>query len=341
MKFLYKELGLVKDKWSPDLIGGIIMNTETGEILAMDSLPTYDPNKYKEYENKLFINPHVQNIYELGSIMKPITVAGGVENKLINPNTVYRDTGEVRIDDFTIRNFDKKAWGDTTIQTALSKSLNLGMVYIMRLMGFEKFRVNILNFKLGEETGIDLPGEVSNKLANIYGKTEVNYATTAFGQGVATTPISMLKALSSIGNNGKLTDPHIIKKQQDQDGNILDVVFSKDEMDSSISSTTSQTVKSMMVETLDSFGNGKYKDSKYKVGTKTGTGQIAKPGGGYYTDRALHSYFAFFPEKNTKFSILIYQVNPKRGEAASYTLTEPVMRIKDFLASYYEVMPDR
>ncbi len=340
MTFLNKELQDIEDKWRADTVAGIVMNTETGEIIAMDSVPNFNPNDFKNASTKSFNNPNVQGVFELGSIMKPITVAGGIENKLINPNTIYRDTGSLNIDGFTIKNYDEKAHGDTTIQTALSKSLNLGMIYIMRLMGFEKFRQNILNFKLAEETGIDLPGEVSNQVNNIYGKTEVNYATVSFGQGIATSPISMLRALNTIANNGKLVNPHLLKKQVDENDNFLDILFNN-KNESAISTDTAQTVKSMMVKNLDDFAGGKYKDGKYKMGVKTGTGQIAKPGGGYYTDKTLHSYYAFFPERNTKFSVLIFQVNPKLGESSSITLTEPMQKIKDFLVSYYTVPPDR
>jgi penicillin-binding protein 2B len=151
----------------------------------------------------------------------------------------------------------------------------------------------------------------------------------------------MLRALNTIANNGKIVNPHLLKKQMDDDDNILNVIFKDEDEKQAIKTETAKVVKSMMVKNLDDFANGKYKDLKYKVGVKTGTGQIAKPGGGYYTDRTLHSYYAFFPENNTKFSVLIFQVNPHAGDTSSVTLTEPMQKIKDFLLSYYIVPPDR
>jgi cell division protein FtsI/penicillin-binding protein 2 len=307
----------------------------------MDSIPSFDPNNYKDSSTKNFNNPNVQGIYELGSIMKPITVSGGIENGLINPETIYHDAGSVIINGFKIQNYDKRAWGDMTVQGALEHSLNLGMIFIMRKMGFDKFRENLLNFKLSEETGIDLPGEVSNQIQNIFGKTEVNYATASFGQGIATSPISMLRALNTIANNGKIVNPHILKQQLDEEDNIFNIIFTDKEDKKAVSEETAKTVKSMMVKSLDNFASGKYKDLKYGVGVKTGTGQIAKPGGGYYEDRTLHSYFAFFPEKDSRFSVLIFQVNPKRGQSSSETLTAHIQNIKNFLLTYYLVSPER
>jgi cell division protein FtsI/penicillin-binding protein 2 len=107
MTFLNKQLQDIHGKWRADMVAGIVMNTQTGEILAMDSVPNFNPNDFKDSRTKDFNNPNVQGVYELGSIMKPITVAGGIENGLINPNTVYRDTGSLSIDGYVVKNFDE------------------------------------------------------------------------------------------------------------------------------------------------------------------------------------------------------------------------------------------
>jgi cell division protein FtsI/penicillin-binding protein 2 len=341
LKFLNNELKSIYSTWRPDMVAGMIINTKTGEIVAMDSIPNFDPNSYKDFAAQNFNNPNVQGIYELGSIMKPVTVSGGIENKLITPETIYRDTGKLEIDGYTIKNYDNRAWGDMSMQGALEHSLNLGMIFIMRKMGFEKFREDILNFKFDEETGVDLPGEVSNRIQNIFGNTEVNFATAAFGQGIATSPISMMRALNAIANDGKLVNPHLLKKQIDKDDNFLDIIFQDKKSEMAVSEETAKIVKRMMVLNLDHFASGKYSDKKYGMGVKTGTGQLVKPGGGYYTDKTLHSYFAFLPEKNTEFSVLIFQVNPKVGQSSSETLTKHIQNIKNFLISYYNIPPER
>lgn len=341
MKFVNQTLADMKVSWEADQVSAIIMNVNTGEIIAMETLPTYDPNNYQNFDIKDFNNPVIQGVYELGSIMKPITLSGAIDANLITPSTVYHDYGFLKIDDYIIKNFDGKVRGDQTMQELISNSLNTGAVYVQRLMGMEKFKENFIKFGLEKDTGIDFPGEVSNKVANLNTKTQVNYANAAFGQGVAITPISMINALNIIPNAGRTTCPHFISHKVFQNGD--KVAFEcADSIVQVISTTTARTMNDMLVELVDSgLGNGKYKDSNYKVGAKTGTAQIPSPDGKYYKDKFVHSYYTFFPADNPRFSVLIYQVNPKKGILASITLAPIANKMKDFLLTYYNIPPDR
>ncbi len=340
MMYLYKFLGDLKEEWQSDTVAGIIMNTHTGEIIAMDQVPSYDPNKYSQYEASLFTNETVQGAYELGSIFKPLTMALGIDKKLITPLSYFKDTGSVFIDGYTIKNFDGKIRGDVTMQTVLSESLNTGVVYVMRLLGRENFREGLIKLGIEEDTGIDLPGEISNKTKSIHAVSEVDYATTAFGQGIALSPISMLRTLSIIVNGGNKVDPFLVEQKIKKSGKIEDVSLKNKEQ--VLDKETADTVKKMMIENIDKgFGAGKWKDDRHEVGAKTGTAQLVKPRGGYYDDKFLHSYFTFFGSGENQLAVLVYQVNPKRGELASITLTPAVNRLKDFLINYYEMKPDR
>ena len=341
MKFLNKTLMDMKNDWEADEVSAIIMDPQTGEILAMDTVPGFDPNDYKNADIKNFGNPSVQGVYELGSIMKPITMSGGIEAGLVTPETYYRDYGFVKIDNYTIKNFDEKVRGDQTMQDVISNSLNTGAVFVEKLLGKEKFKQNFIKFGLEDQTGIDFPGEVINKTDNLDTNTEVNFATAAFGQGVAITPISMLSSLSVIANDGKSMCPHFLESKVLYDGSKINYEC-ENEQKEVISTTTARTMKGMLVELIDTgLAHGRYKDKNYKIAAKTGTAQLPSPDGKYYKDKFVHSYFTFFPAENPKFAVLIYQVNPKKGQLASLTLSPPATKIKDFLLTYYNIPPDR
>lgn len=340
MIYLHQLLQDIQTTWKPDTVGAIIMNPKTGEIIAMDGLPSFDPNDYRKSEAKSFINPNVQGVYELGSIFKPLTMSLGIENRLITPDSYFHDTGFVELDGYTIKNFDGKARGDVTMQTVLGQSLNTGVVYLMKLLGKDRFRDGLIKFGIEEETGIDLPGEISNQTSGIHSAQLVNYATIAFGQGVALTPIAMLRALSSIVNDGQLVTPYVVSKKINSDGE--EVSMAPHDLAESVSKETANTVRNMLIHNIDKdYANGKYKDNNYAVGAKTGTAQLTKEFGGYFDDRFLHSYFMFLGSGDQQFTIIIFQVNPKQSVLASTTLTPFADKLKQFLITYYSLKPDR
>lgn len=342
MQFLNKILLDMKDSWGADEVSAIVMDVSTGKIVAMDTVPEFDPNNYKDFDIKTFTNPSVQGVYELGSIMKPITLSGAIDLGLITPTTYYHDYGFVKVDNYTIKNFDERVRGDQTMQDVISNSLNTGAVYVQTLMGRTRFKTNFLNFGFDSLTDIDFPGELNNKIGNLDdSERDVNFATASFGQGVAITPISMLNALNIIPNQGRSTCPHFLDYLGLQNGQ--KVFYECDIPDKEvISTTTAETMKNMLVELIDhGLAHGKYKDNNYKVGAKTGTAQLPSPDGKYYKDKFIHSYFTFFPAENPKYSVLIYQVNPKKGMLASMTLAPSASKIKDFLLAYFNIPPDR
>jgi cell division protein FtsI/penicillin-binding protein 2 len=341
MKFINTVLVDMKNTWEADEVSVIVLNSKSGEIIAMDTYPSFDPNNYQAGELKNFSNPSVQGVYELGSIMKPITMAGGIEAGLVTPETVYHDYGFVKVDNFTIKNFDEKVRGDQTMQDVISQSLNTGAVYVEKLLGQDRFKENFDKFGLNDTTNIDFPGEVINKTDNLDTNTEVNFATASFGQGVAITPISMLSSLSIIPNEGRKLCPHFLISKIMQDNSQSSYECDQD-IQQVVSTTTANTTKKMMIELIESgLANGRYKDKNYLIGAKTGTAQLPSPDGKYYKDKFIHSYFSFFPGLNPEFTVLIYQVNPKKGMLASLTLAPAANKIKDFLLNYYNVPPDR
>ncbi len=332
----------INAKWSSTETGGIIMDPMTGEIVGMASVPNFDPNNFQKETNvAVFGNPLVEEVREMGSIVKPLTVAAGLDAGVIGAESTYFDKGSITLDTETIYNFDKKGRGQIPMQTALSKSLNTGMVYIYQKLGKEKFKKYFMDFGFGEKTGIDLPNEVSNIVGNLKSPRDIEYATASFGQGIALTPVSITRALATLGNGGNLVIPHLIKRINYRTG--LHKNIDPDPVRRVISEESSNEITRMLVKVVDeSLLDGRAKNPHYSVAAKTGTAQIANPnGGGYFEDRYLHSFFGYFPAYNPKFIVFLYTVYPKGVTYASNTLTEPFLDISKFLVNYYEIPPDR
>lgn len=328
-------------RYNSNMTGAIIMDPKTGAIYAMNAVPGFDLNDRGTTTVELFQNPLVENVYEFGSTIKALTMAAGLDSGAVNRHSTYYDSGSITLNTFTIKNYDGKGRGTVDMQQVLNQSLNTGVSYIVQKMGKEKFRDYFYNFKLGSETGIDQPNEAFGLIENLKSPRDVEYATASFGQGIALTPIATIRALAALGNGGYLVTPHLASAIQYEDGSVKEILHPKGAQ--VIRPETSEEISRMLTTVVDdALGKGKYKMEHHTIGAKTGTAQIADPGGGgYYEDKYLHSFFGYFPAFDPKFIVFMYTVEPKGVEYASETLTEPFMDITKFLINYYSIPPDR
>ncbi len=340
--YLEKEMNEVTAEYNSKLTGGIIIDPMTGEIYAMALSPNFDLNKFgEETDISIFNDPLVEGLYEMGSIIKPLTMAAGLDTGAVTTETKYNDTGSLVMDNYTIYNYDKKARGLVNMQEVLNQSLNLGVSFVVRQMGKDVFADYMRAYGLNEETGIDLPVENHGRLENLNSPRDIEYATASFGQGISLTPIETARALSVLANGGKLVVPHIVKRINYSSGLFNNISY-VNEAKQILKKETSEEISRMLVTVVDkALMNGSVSLPNYSVAAKTGTAQIAKPGGGYYDDRWLHSFFGYFPAYQPRFLIFLYTVEPKGIQYASQTLTIPFIDTVKFLINYYNIPPDR
>lgn len=321
--------------------GGIIMDPKTGEILAMDTAPSFDLNDFANGDPTHFGNPIVEHQYEFGSIVKAITMAAGLDSGAVTAETTYNDTGCMTLNNKTFCNYDLKARGVTPMQQVLSQSLNMGASYIALQVGHERFRHYLKDLGMGTETGIDLPSEISGNLNNILtSPRDIEYATASFGQGIAQTPIAMIRALGALANDGQIVTPHLVKAVRLESG--IEKSLSWGAPERVFGAAATEETTRMLVNVVDlKLANGAVKIPEMSVAAKTGTAQIAGPGGKYAEGRYFHSFFGYFPAYEPKFIILLYTREPQGVQYASETLVHPFMDLTHFLINYYGVPPDR
>ena len=339
--FLENELQNVREKWGSDEAGGIIINPMNGEIIAMAWNPSFDLNNFKESGVKFFNNPLVEGRYEMGSIIKSLTMASGIDLGVVTSSSTYYDAGFLVLDKKRISNYDGKGRGTVNMQEVLNQSLNTGAAYVAMKMGNQKFAEYMRNFGVGTETGIDLPNEGIGLVNNLDSTRDIEIVTASYGQGVAFTPIATVRALSALANGGSLITPHIVKKIEYQSGLTKKISFAPDKQ--VIKKETSEEISRMLVGVVDkALRGGTAKIPGYSVAAKTGTAQMTNEGtAGYVDGKYLHSFFGYFPAYNPKFLVFLFHTYPKNVRYASETLTDPFLNITKFLINYYQIPPDR
>jgi cell division protein FtsI/penicillin-binding protein 2 len=340
---LDEEIKAVNTEYHSTETGGIIMNPKTGAIIAIDSYPTFDPNDLADSNPQYFGDPLVQSEYEFGSIMKSLTMSSGLDSGAITANETYDDTGCIHPNGEKVCNFDLVARGITPMIQILDQSLNVGAAFIAGQMGHATQREYDQKLGLGEKTGIDLPGEVSGNLQNLNTNEDVDFDTASFGQGIAVTPIEMIRALAANANNGSIVTPHIATAIQTVDGITKQINYPGPIQ--VFKPSTAATVTQMLVtvypcdEKIAIESNPSLATPKVTVAAKTGTAQIVNPQGGYYRTVFFHSFWGYFPAQDPQFAILLYTNRPQGVEYAAGTLTGPFMDLTDFLENYYELPP--
>jgi stage V sporulation protein D (sporulation-specific penicillin-binding protein) len=343
--FLESELEKVTNQYSSDFTGGIVIDPQTGKIVAMALTPTFDPNLPQNAPNSsVFSNKLVEDRYEMGSIIKALTYSIGLETKAITAKTTYNDPGCITLNTKTFCNYDGVSHGTkVTMQDALNNSLNTGAAFVAEKVGNRRFSDYFLKFGLEDKTGIDLPNEGNTLVSNLRTLRDLELAQASFGQGIALTPINTARALSTLANGGTLITPHLVREVKYKIGPSKTMKYpAEKDRERVISKEASAEISRMLVEVVDrGLRFGQMRLENYSVAAKTGTAQIAAPTGGYYNDRYLHSFFGYFPAYDPDFLVFLYTYYPKNVQYASETLTNSFFNMTKFLINYYHIPPDR
>jgi cell division protein FtsI/penicillin-binding protein 2 len=339
----YETERILKDsveKFKADRATAIVMEPTTGNVLAMASVPTFDPNQYASVEDySLFMNPAVSVSYEPGSIMKPITMAIGIEDGKIAPTTEYVDTGVVHEAGYNIHNAEGKVYGKSDMFKVLDQSINTGVIFVEKQVGNAAFSEYTKRFGFGERTGIGLPAELPGNTRNLDNpKSTISFFTASFGQGIATTPMQMINAYTVLANDGTLMRPRIIDRIVHPDG--TEDAVSPEEIRQVVSKETAQAMGKMLRSVVVN-GHGKRADVPgYLVGGKTGTAQVAKGNAkGYEDGVSIGSFVGYAPINDPKFVVLVKLDNPKNVEWAESSAAPTFGEIMKFLLEYAKIEP--
>lgn len=317
------------------------LSTGSGETLSI--IPT--GCTWLRYKNRIgvgaYVNKAVQEIYEPGSVFKPITMAIAIDQGEIAPEDTYVDTGSVEIDEYVIKNAGDHVFGELTMTDCLSFSVNTCMTSVSRKLGKKLFENYIRRFGFGKITGLQLEDEKSGNILDWRRWSDALLATAAYGQGISATPIQVVTALGALANGGKLMKPTIIDSWIDPDGTVHPV--HPQILEQVVTEQAADTVTAMLVRGVEEGYAKRAKVEGYLIAGKTGTSQIALPGGGY-EETGSGSFIATFsgyaPVDNPKFVMLIKFDRPRTEDYGAVTASPLFREIAVMLFDYYGIPPN-
>ncbi|PKM85102.1 MAG: stage V sporulation protein D [Firmicutes bacterium HGW-Firmicutes-11] len=333
----------------------LIMDPSTGEVLAIASTPEFDPNDPRtppdpeqaellqsmtdaekmDFWNEMWRNPMINDTYEPGSTFKLITTAIALEEKVTNPLETFTCTGSIHIAGSTLncwRSYNPH--GLQTVTEAVQNSCNPVFVQISQRLGLETYYHYLNQFGLMEKTGIDFPGEAGNLLQNKDTAGPVGLATMSYGQGIAVTPISLMTAVSALGNEGMMMQPRLVKALLDAEGNVVRE-FDPVEVRQVISRQTAEEMSLIMESVVAEGGGGTAKIPGYRIGGKTGTAN--KVENGVYIDDTYSSFIGMAPMDDPKVAILLVVDSPQGVKFGSLTAAPGAKTILENTLRYLNV----
>lgn len=317
----------------------IIMDSQSGKILALATWPNYQQWQYFKYPAEILKNPSLTRNYEPGSTLKVLTVAAAIDAGVITPETVCsRCAGPRQVANYTIHTWNDVYNPNITITEALEKSDNTAMVFVSDLLGKEKLLEYLRKFGLGRSLNINLQDNATPPFPQQVGPVET--ATISFGQGIVTNSLQLLRAVNVIAHDGILLEPSIVEKVYDQQSQ-QEIVNPPQTGERVISSATAQTLTKMMIDAA-AHGEAQWIASdKYLVAAKTGTSQVPDPAGGYKSDETIASFIGFAPASQPRFTMLVKLEHPKSSPWAAETAAPLWYRVADRLMMMLNIEPDK
>lgn len=322
--------------------GLIVVLRPEGSVLGMYSYPVYSSWYWQSFEADLYKNPMVADSFEPGSIMKPLIMAAGINEKKIKAlSRCPRCFGPRYIGGYKIETFDGKYNPNSTMVEVLVNSDNTGMTYVAESLGKEKIYQYLKNYGFGSLTGIDLQEEERGNLREISQWREIDLATSSFGQGIAVTPIQFIRAFSCLANSGILYQPYVVEKIKDKNR-----VIKKEpvKIRRVLKSSTTEVLTEMLVKVCEESPL-KHPKSKFeilnnfRIAAKSGTAQIPI-GGKYSEDRTIASVVGFAPAERAEFVILVTLFEPKKDPWGANTAGPVFFKTVADLITYLGISPN-
>lgn len=335
-----QELDRAMAENNPKGITCVVMDPKTGEILAMASRPSYNPNRFWDYQPEVWKNKAVSFIYEPGSTFKSVVAAAALQEKVVSPNQVFVDPGYVMVSGRRIQNWSGTSFGTVTFTDVVKQSLNTGFAQVGLRLGAHKLTEYAKLFGFGTPTGIELPGEESGLLFNPDDMRDSDTATMSIGQSIAVTPLQLITAMSAIANDGVLLKPHIVKTITNADGSVYEEKGTT-EVRRTIESATDKTLVGLLEQVVASGGGKKAAVKGYRIAGKTGTAQKIRPDGtGYMDGRYIASFCGFAPVEDPRVTVLVIIDDPGTGNYYGGQIAAPVAkRIFTQLFRYMHIEP--
>lgn len=324
------------EKYNAKAGGVVVMDPNTGAILGMASFPSYDPEKFLDFEEERYKNPLISDAFEPGSIFKVIIMATALDKKVTKPGTLYKEEGPISIGGYRIKTWNDQYHGEITMTQVLEKSSNVGMAWVASKLGKEAVFSYLQEFGFGEKTGIDLEEESSTSLRPKREWKGIDLATVSFGQGIAVTPIQMVRAVGAIANGGLLLKPYVIKKIVKEDEKEKEIRLQL--IRRVIQSETAAVLTEMMVSAVENGEARWVKPEGFRIAGKTGTAQI--PVAGHYDpEKTVASFVGFAPADDPKFVMLVTLREPSASPWGSETAAPLFFEIAKELFTHYGTSP--
>lgn len=327
-------------KWKAKKGAAIVMDVRNGELLVLASTPTYDPNRYWDFNPGRFREWSVQDLYEPGSTFKPINLALALQEKVIQPDDRVHDVGQLEIGGWPINNHDRKANGLIGFAKVLQVSSNVGMVQAMRRLpdGVYWDWMDRLGIAMRPDT--DLPGAVAGQLKTKQAFTTqpIEPATTAFGQGFSLTPVKLVQLHAMLANGGRLVSPHITRGFRSGDALAPSAAPTGQSL---LQAPVTKTVLSWMESVVDEGSGQGVKTPGYRIGGKTGTAQKAL-NGIYLPGAKICSFVATLPIEDPRYVVFVVVDEPQGEHAYGSTVAVPVAKqIIDGLLVVEKIRPSK
>lgn len=331
-----RELDNAVAKYNPEHALAIAINPKTGEILAMASRPSYNPNEYQTYTQEVLSrNLPIWMTYEPGSTMKITTLSAAINEGVVNLFTdTFFDSGSINVDGATIHCWKSGGHGAQTFLNVVENSCNPGFVNLGFRLGKEKLFKYIKDFGFGEKTGIDLTGEAKGILFDLDRVGNVELATTAFGQGISVTPIQQVRSVSAAVNGGTLYQPYIVKRVENATTKETISEVNPTVIRQVITEESSKLVR-FALENVVAHGSGRnaYIEN-YRIGGKTGTAQKVN-NGHYMVGNYILSFIGFLPADDPEIVLYVAVDNPKGVTQYGGVVAAPIA--KAIFSSYIEM----